>query len=74
MTLNYIHVSVTVIILRRGQQCKVCFSVAGVLMALNYIHVSVTVIILRRGQQYIIGFSVAVGAVAIKLHACFSDS
>ena len=27
MTLNYIHVSVTVIILRRVQQCKICFSV-----------------------------------------------
>ena len=28
MALNYIYVSVTGIILRRGQQCKVCFSVA----------------------------------------------
>ena len=30
MTLKYIHVSVTDIILRRGQQCKVRFSVAVV--------------------------------------------
>ena len=28
VALNYIHVSVTVIILRCGQQLKVCFSVA----------------------------------------------
>ena len=73
MTLNYIHVSVTVIILCRGKQSIIGFSVVVVAGDIKLNTCFCNCHNNRRVQQYKVYFSVAVVAGDIKIHTRFND-